>query len=432
MTNEDKTRVLVIGGGGREHALAWRIARGAGDTPLDDRAVVVAPGNGGIHRELPCNPLSDLDGWAELAKGFDLVVVGPEQPLVDGLVERVDTPVVGPSAAAAQLEGSKVFMKELAREAGVETARFGVFTSMDEAGAFLDGFSGDEKVVVKADGLCAGKGVAICESPSDARDEVARYLDGRFGDASRTVVIEAFLEGVEISILALTDGERCLYFPPARDHKRLLDDDQGPNTGGMGAVCPLGEAEGISRALLEEIDRDVFQPSLKALRDRGTPFRGILYGGLMLTQEGPSLLEFNVRFGDPEAQAVLFGLEADLLPSLLEVGRGEPLSAGPWDLLGKCKKSACVVLASEGYPSSPVKGKRIPEATPGPSQAVFFAGAREEAERGGPLLTSGGRVLAACAKGETFAEALDGAYALADQLRFEGAQLRRDIGASVR
>lgn len=434
--------VLVVGGGGREHALAWRLAVGAGGAPKADRAVRVAPGNAGIAREHECVPVetgSGVDGFVAAAKRTkaDLVVVGPEQPLVDGLVDALadaGIPALGPQKACAELEGSKAFMKDLAREANVPTARYGVFERVADVEGFLTGLEGG--AVVKADGLAAGKGVTVCHSAEEALS-VARELLGeggaapRFGAASRRIVVEEFLPGLELSVIALCDGERAISFAASRDHKRLKDGDRGPNTGGMGAVCPLGEAEGVTPALLQQVEEEILKRTLSTLRRRGTPYRGFLYAGLMLHEGKAKLLEFNVRFGDPEAEAVLFGTEVDLLEPFLEVAKGGSLAGYDVDLAAACKPSATVVCASPGYPEAPVTGAvlhGLSDAARVPGAKVFFAGVKE---RDGELVTAGGRVLTCSASGASLAEALERAYRAVDAVSFEGMQARRDIGHSV-
>jgi phosphoribosylamine---glycine ligase len=432
--------VLVIGSGAREHALAWRLAVGAGSVPLADRRVLVCPGNAGIARELSCLPvpMGGVDGFVQVAleHGADLVVVGPEQPLVDGLVDALHSAgvaVLGPSAEAARLEGEKRFMKEILDEAGARTARWGSFTDAAEADAFLATF--EDGVVVKADGLCAGKGVVVCEHGEQARAVVREFLGGgsaapRFGAASARVLLEERLEGRELSVIALCDGERAVPFAPARDHKRLLDEDRGPNTGGMGAVAPLGADEGVSEALLAQIDAEVFGPVLARMRERGAPYRGFLYAGLMLTAAGPSVLEFNVRFGDPEAQAVLFGTELDLLPLFEQVAAGGALPAD-LDLRSACRPAATVVCAAAGYPDAPRRGDVIDGLDAAGAVAgakVFFAGV---GVRGEELVSAGGRVLGPTATGKDLEEALERAYQAAAQARFDGMQLRWDIGRSA-
>ena len=444
-------RVLVVGSGGREHALAWRLLRGAGATPLTDRELLVCPGNAGMAR--------DFARWAEgrarcvapqaegpegvvataRAERVDLVLIGPEQPLVDGvadLLAQAGIPCFGPSREAARLEGSKAFMKDVCAKAGVNSADFVATGELAEARRFLDERTRQGKgAVVKADGLCAGKGVVVCPKAADAVAAVAEMLgtEGRpprFGEASRTVVVEDLLPGEELSVFALCDGHDAALFGAARDHKRLLDDDRGPNTGGMGAVGPLDARQGVPGGLLDEVRERVVQPVLGELRKRGAPFRGLLFAGLMVHEGVVRILEFNVRFGDPETEALLLALPVDLLPALQAVARGARLP--PVELLSR-DKAAVVVMAAEGYPEAPKKGALIEgldEAAAVTGTQVFAAGVAENAA--GQLVAAGGRVLVVGGRGATFDEALDRAYQAVDCIRIAGAQHRRDIGHSVR
>jgi phosphoribosylamine---glycine ligase len=436
-----KDVVLVVGQGAREHALARRLAIGDGDAPRTDREVLVCPGNAGIAREHKCvEPHGPgVDGIVETARDLraSLVVVGPEQPLVDGLVdllERGGVAAFGPRAAAARLEGSKAFMKDVCRKAGVPTADFAVCATLEQAERFVASRAGG--VVVKADGLCAGKGVTVCPDKEQALDVVREYLGGgdkppRFGAASRVVVVEDLLPGLELSVLAICDGERPLFLAPARDHKRLLDDDRGPNTGGMGAIAPLGPQDGVTPAFLAQVERDVFVPVLAELRRRGAPFRGVLYAGLMLRPGGFDVLEFNVRLGDPEAECILHGTNVDLLPLMKAIARGGRIPVDAPDLVGACRPSAVVVAAARGYPEKPETGhvvEGLDAAAEIEGAHVYCAGVRAQH---GKLVTAGGRVLACTAQGADLAEALVRAYALVDRVRFEGLHARRDVGRTV-
>ncbi len=439
--------ILILGSGAREHALAHRLRCGDGDTPRQDRRVIVCPGNAGIaleHEVLPV-PSGGVDGYVELARatGAELVVIGPEQALVDGVVDALLAAGIrafGPVREAARLEGEKSYMKRLLDEAGVQTARWGLFEDADAADAFLSGLSG-ERAVVKADGLCAGKGVVVCQDHAVARAAVREMLGThkaapRFGDASRHVVIEAFLPGVELSVIALCDGERAVAFAPARDHKRLQDDDKGPNTGGMGAVAPLTGEHGVSSALLERVEREVFRPVLARMHERGAPYRGFLYAGLMIDGDDVRVLELNVRFGDPEAQAVLFGTGLDLLPLLDDVASGGSLPGGlsfSSSLVERCRPSATVVCAAEGYPEAPKKGaviSGIDEAAALGGVKLFYAGVAA-GTGDGQLVTAGGRVLSVTASADTLESAIARAYQAADRVSFAGKQQRSDIGRSV-
>jgi phosphoribosylamine--glycine ligase len=439
--------ILVVGSGGREHALAWHFAR-------TGHVVTVAPGNAGIARTLACRAPRESGnaGYVALARelGVDLVVVGPEQPLVDGLVDALaaaSIPAFGPTQSAARLEGSKAFMKDVCRAAGVPTADFVVARttdarSRDAAHAWLaERAARGVGAVVKADGLCAGKGVTVCTDAREAARELDAMLAGRFGAASAAVVVEDLLPGDEVSLFALCDGDDCALFSGARDHKRLLDGDRGPNTGGMGAVAPVDDAR-VATFVKERVVR----PVLDEMQRRGAPFRGVLFCGLMVRRvaaagTGPiigsagnagdvdvQVLEFNVRFGDPETEALLLAMPMDLAPILADVAGGRPL---PADLdLRAQKHSAVVVVASRGYPDAPEKGARIE----GLDDANALAGARVfcagVADKDGALVANGGRVLVVGATGDDRAQAITRAYDAVARLRMDGMQVRRDIGAT--
>lgn len=406
-------RVCVVGKGGREHALAVSLAREAD--------VVVCPGNQGM--ELLGVTCSDTPPEAVEA---DLFVIGPEEPLVDGLADRLRAGgkrVFGPGADGARLEGSKAWMKELLVEAGVPTARHGSFTREEQAISFLRAM--DPPYVVKTDGLAAGKGVLVTEDRSEAEDAVRRYMSGEaFGDAGRTVVIEEGLYGRELSVLAVCDGQRATPLPPARDHKRLLDGDAGPNTGGMGAYSPVPDADDV---LVERVMDECVEPTLDALRRTGVDYRGVLYAGLMITADGPKVLEYNVRFGDPEAQAVLPRLGEGLLELLASAADGS-LRVEP---NVRDVASVTVVCATEGYPTTPRTGDPIEgldEVVGLPGVEVFSAGVARD-PMGRPV-TAGGRVLAVTGLGGDLVAARDAAYAAVTRLRWEGMHFRRDIGAT--
>lgn len=444
-------KILVVGGGGREHALAWRLGDGRlneSDPRIEGREVIVCPGNAGIAREFRCEPPRGfgIDGIVQLARDerVDLVVIGPEQFLVDGLVDslaRAGIAAFGPDKEAARLEGSKAFMKSVCARAGVATAGFVATSRFDEARRFIDERARSGKgVVVKADGLCAGKGVIVCRSAREAVEAARDLLGGpdpqtgtkppRFGDASRTIVVEDFLPGDELSVFAICDGHDAVLFGAARDHKRLRDGDQGPNTGGMGAVAPLTEPQGVPASMLARIRETVFLPVLDELRARGAPFRGLLFAGLMVHDGEVRVLEFNVRFGDPETEALMVSTRTDVAPILLAVAKGERLPKGL--ALDMGAKAAVVVVASEGYPDAPKKGaviEGLDDAERCDGVKVFCAGVQKD---GAALKVGGGRVLAVCGQGESFAQAIDRAYVAVDRVRFAGAQVRRDIGRSVR
>ena len=346
--------VLIVGSGGREHALAWKLTR-------DGARVFTAPGNAGTAQEatnLPISP-SDSDAVLQAVKQheIDLVVVGPEAPLVDGLIDKLTEAGIrafGPSGQAAQLEGSKIFCKELLHTNDIPTATYRQFNSLDKARSFLESRE-DEPVVVKADGLAAGKGVFVCSNREEALDAIGQLQrDPQFRDAASGVLIEERLDGVEVSVIAITDGRTIVTLPPLQDHKAALDGDRGPNTGGMGAFCP---APFVTQSLMTEIEEQILVPTVHGMRRRRTPFHGILYAGLMLTSQGPKVLEFNVRFGDPECQALCIRLESSLL-ELLDAAVDRRLNEVPpptW----KSGASVTVVMASEGYPGTVEKGHAI-------------------------------------------------------------------------
>ncbi|NOJ81338.1 phosphoribosylamine--glycine ligase [Myxococcus xanthus] len=411
-------KVLLLGSGGREHALAWKLSQ----SPLLTQ-LLCGPGNPGTAK-LGTNVALRADVPEEVAafakrEAVDLVVVGPEAPLVAGVADALaDAGIAcfGPVAAGARIEGSKAFAKEIMAEAGVPTAAFQTFTDMAAAEAYA---VAQGRIVVKADGLAAGKGVIVAHDVEAARAAVRAV--GAMGVAGQTMVLEELLEGEEVSAMALCDGERYAMLPLSQDHKRVGEGDTGPNTGGMGAYSP---APFLSAAQLAEVGERVVAPTLAVLRRRGIPFRGVLYAGLMLTRSGPKVLEFNARFGDPETQVLMMQLGEDLLPLLDACARGALV---PRTLVSAPGASVGVVLAARGYPDAPEKGQRIEglEAVP-PDATVFLAGT--EARDGG-VVTAGGRVLTVCARGEDLAQARERAYAAVKAVRFEGMHFRRDIGA---
>lgn len=416
-------RCLVVGGGGREHALVRALLRSPQVTE-----VLAAPGNAGIFAEPGARCVdvasTDVEGLVELARSAEvaLTVVGPEAPLVAGLVDRFRAAgqrVLGPVAAAAHLEGSKVFCKEVLEGAGVPTPAWQVFSDLEAARAALP----DGPVVVKADGLAAGKGVVVASDRAEADAALVSMLgDRRFGAAGARVLVERCLVGEEVSVIALCDGERALCFPPAQDHKRIGEGDSGPNTGGMGAYAP---APCLDAAGCDRVTRDVLEPVLAEMRRRGAPFHGFLYAGLMLTAEGPYVLEFNVRFGDPEAQPLLELLASDAFTVFCQAADG---ALTPDALAFHEGAAACVVLASAGYPASSSKGDRIEgleDAAAVDGVTVVHAGTRRE---GDAVLTDGGRVLGVTAHGEDLRAALDACYAAVDRIGWPGMQYRRDIG----
>lgn len=420
-------RVLVVGSGGREHALSWALARSA-----SVESVVCAPGNAGIASVAEVRALDPLDPAAVVAlaqsEAADLVVVGPEAPLVAGVADALagaGIPVFGPMGAGARIEGSKAFAKDVMAAAGVPTAGSLVCNDPAEAKAALDRF--EAPYVVKADGLAAGKGVRICADRPEAEDAIADAMERRvFGDAGAQVVIEEFLDGPEVSLFGLCDGKTVVPMVPAQDFKRALDGDEGPNTGGMGAYSPV---PGVTPAMVEDIRELMLAPVLDELAARGIAFVGVLYAGLILTAEGPKVLEFNARFGDPETQVVLPRLRSDLGALLLACARGELAGFGPLDWDG----SACVtvVMASGGYPGDyetgkPITGLDAADAVPG--AVVFHAGTRFE---GDGIVTAGGRVLSASGLGASVTEARGLAYEAVRRIGFEGAHHRTDIAAAM-
>ena len=417
-------KVLIIGSGGREHALAWKIVQSP-----DVKDVVCAPGNAGIARTCRVAPVKaeDIDGIMGLAADEkpDLVVVGPEAPLVQGLSERLAEKgirVFGPGAKAAMLEGSKVFAKEFMKKHSIPTADF---TVHDTESSALDELKklGDRPVVVKADGLAAGKGVFVCSDSAEAADAVKKTMGERvFGDAGERVIIEERLEGEEVSMLALVDGENLVPLIPAQDHKAAYDGDRGPNTGGMGAYAPAPVADA---ALKSRILEEILQPVVRGMAEDGTPFKGVLYGGLMVTQKGPQVLEFNVRFGDPEAQPILKLMKDDIVPYLVAAAEGNIKNT---EVEWHDGSTLCVVLAAQGYPGSYEKGKEISgidEAEKIDGVTVFHAGTSMKDNR---LVTSGGRVLGVTALGVDLEKAAELAYTASDMIKWEGVRFRKDIG----
>jgi phosphoribosylamine--glycine ligase len=416
-------KVLVVGGGGREHALAWKLAQSPRLTRL-----YAAPGNPGIAAHADCVPVRDtaLEELVALARRerVELAVIGPELPLSLGLRDRLSdagVSVFGPSQAAARLESSKAFAKDLMARYGIPTARFRAFQDADAARRFSRELGGP--LVVKADGLAAGKGALICATLPEADAAIRLCLEeDAFGAAGRTVVVEEFMTGEEASFFVITDGVSALPLPAAQDHKTIFDDDRGPNTGGMGAYSP---APVVDEAMTGRVMDEIVTPTLAAMAKEGAPYAGVLFVGLMIGPDGPRVVEFNCRFGDPECQAILPRLDEDILPVFDAVasGRGLPVS-----LRWRGEASVCVVLASPGYPGTPraglpIEGVEAAAALPGVN--VFHAGT---ARRDGALLTAGGRVLGVQTLGGDIRAAIERAYDAVGRIRFEGMQFRHDIG----
>jgi phosphoribosylamine--glycine ligase len=414
--------ILLLGSGGREHALAWKIAA----SPLVTK-LWCAPGNAGIAREAECVALDIADHAAVIdfcrTNAIDLVVVGPETPLAAGIVDDLADAGIkafGPSKQAARLEGSKGFTKALCTEFGIPTGAYGRFTNAGDALAYIR--AKGAPIVVKADGLAAGKGVVVATSLREAEAAVAMMFDGAFGAAGAEVVIEEFLSGREISFFALSDGETAIALASAQDHKRVFDHDQGPNTGGMGAYSPTPF---VTSEIHAEIMARIILPTVNGMKARGTPFRGVLYAGVMLTPEGPKLFEYNVRFGDPECQVLMLRMMSDIVPALLASCDGQLRN---FDLRWFPDAALTVVMAAKGYPGEYAKGTAI-EALDDAAQIegaeIFHAGTTS---KDGAILANGGRVLNVCASGKTVTDAQRRAYEAVDRIQWPEGFCRRDIG----
>ncbi len=417
-------RILIVGNGGREHTLAWKLLKDAPEATL----FVTKPNGGMIDIVEPVaiapGDVVALAGWAD-AQNIDLVIVGPEAPLASGLVDRLERsgiPAFGPTKAAARIESSKSYSKDLMQRAGVPTADFASFVDLTKAQAYVR--ERGAPIVVKASGLAAGKGAIVCETVDEALGALESILaDRAFGEAGREVVIEAFMEGEEMSVFAIADGHESVLMLPSQDHKRIGEGEVGPNTGGMGAYAPVSLS---SAPLLAQVQNDIITPTLAALAEDDAEFRGILYAGIMLTEDGPRVVEFNCRFGDPETQVVLPLLESSLLEPVLEIARGGSL--GGTTLEWSPAAALTTVLASEGYPGSYPRSQaiHIPESvTDDPDVLLFHAGTKFDSSG---LETSGGRVIAATGLGTTLAQAASKSREAADLIEFSGKQFRKDIG----
>ncbi len=415
-------RILVVGGGGREHALCWAIA----GSPLCDK-LYCAPGNAGIAQDAECVAISaeDVDALVAFAKdnAIDLVVVGPEAPLVLGLVDRLEAEGIkafGPRANAAMLEGSKGFMKDLCARHKIPTAAYGRFTDAEAAKAYIR--EQGAPIVVKADGLAAGKGVTVAQSVEEALAAADEAMtNNAFGEAGAELVVEEFLEGEELSFFVLTDGTNALPLAGAQDHKAVGEGDTGPNTGGMGAYSP---APSLTPELEELVMETIVMPTVRGMATDGAPYVGLLYAGLMLTRDGPKLLEYNVRFGDPECQVLMMRLRSDIVPALIASCDG---MLKTFDLRWSDDTAMTVVLAANGYPGSYEKGTEIRglNAAEATGAMVFHAGTKAD---GGRMLANGGRVLNVTATGATIAEAQKNVYAAVDAIDWPDGFCRRDIG----
>ena len=417
-------KLLLIGSGGREHALAWKLAQ----SPLVE-TLHCAPGNAGIAEvaDIVDVKADDMIGLIALIQreAYDFVVVGPEQPLAMGIVDalnEMDVKSFGPIQAAAQLESSKAFTKALCDRYKIPTADYGVFTDIKEAKAFLKTMKAP--YVLKADGLAAGKGVVIPETLKEAEAELKEFFSGKFGDASKTVLIEEFMQGQEASFFAISDGKTALPLIAAQDHKRAFDGDKGPNTGGMGAYSP---APVFTDEIMATVVEKIIQPTIYGMAKDGHPFKGVLFAGLMITEDGPKLIEYNARFGDPECQVIMRRLQSDLLPILLaaEAGELDKLEAPAWFE----EPVANVVLAAKGYPGTYKKGtiiNGVEDANEKDGVVVFHAGTRRGTNCG-KLKANGGRVLNVTASGETLKDAVDKAYAAVEDIKWSQKQFRTDI-----
>ncbi len=417
-------KVLVIGGGGREHAVCKKLSESKEVTEI-----LCAPGNAGIAQVARCIPevkATDVESIVALAKSekVDFVCVTPDDPLALGCVDRLEEegiPAFGPTAYAAQMEASKIFSKNLMRKYGIPTAKCEIFTEMDKALAYLD--TQEAPIVVKADGLALGKGVVVAATIEEAKQAVVEMMEGgKFGKSGARVLIEECMVGREVTVLCFCDGKTIRPMPASQDHKRVFDGDKGPNTGGMGAFAP---SPLYTKDVAERTEKEILIPTLNAMNSEGFTFKGVLYVGLMLTKDGPKVVEYNARFGDPETQVVLPLLESDLFAIMRAVREGRLAET---DIRWKKESAACIVLASGGYPGKYESGKLISglEDAEAAGATVYHAGTKKTDEG---YVTAGGRVLGVTALGDTLADAVHSAYAAAENIHFEGAHMRRDIGS---
>ena len=417
-------KILVIGGGGREHAVCKKLSESKEVTEI-----LCAPGNAGIAQVAHCIPevkATDVEGIVALAKSekVDFVCVTPDDPLALGCVDRLEEegiPAFGPTAYAAQMEASKIFSKNLMRKYGIPTAKCEIFTEMDKALAYLD--TQEAPIVVKADGLALGKGVVVAATIEEAKNAVIEMMEGgKFGRSGARVLIEECMVGREVTVLCFCDGKTIRPMPASQDHKRVFDGDKGLNTGGMGAFAP---SPLYTEEIAERTEKEILIPTLNAMNSEGFTFKGVLYVGLMLTKDGPKVVEYNARFGDPETQVVLPLLESDLFAIMRAVREGRLAET---DIRWKKESAACIVLASGGYPGKYESGKLISglEDAEAAGATVYHAGTKKTDEG---YVTAGGRVLGVTALGDTLADAVHSAYAAAENIHFEGAHMRRDIGS---
>ncbi len=435
MTKNQKTdklrelkKILIVGSGGRENSIAWALSR---NQTIEQ--IYVCPGNGGTANFEKCiclNPKSE-DAKTIIKEcqrlQINLVIIGPEVPLAEGMANKMrdaGLTVFGPDKEGAQLEASKGWAKDLMIENNIPTAKYWSAESKEEALEILKRFN--QPLVIKADGLAAGKGVTVCETIEQSKEAIKEVFSGKFGSAGKKVILEEKIEGPEVSIFALCDGEKLIVLPPAQDHKRLLEGDNGPNTGGMGAYAP---ALVINQKDLEDLTELVLQPTLKGLKKKGINYIGIIYAGLMLTSSGPKVIEFNCRFGDPECQALMPLMGEEFASVIFACARGELENAPKLTFNNQC--SVCIVAASKGYPESPQKGDKINiNIDSNSSLQVFHAGTT--IDKFDNIITSGGRVLSLVAQGESFEKAFDLAYSNMKKINFDGMHFREDIGYQVR